>query len=310
MPPQSISKAAALGNIFRNRTPMDPIDILFRAVGLFYVLAGWLGLRAVVMDAMLDKAIAAIGSSAEDPKEVSKRRVLACFSTMIGASGAALALLSFWALPLFLANIVLQAVWVAWARRFLVDTDEGDDARGRRQVINAAIVYAVATAGVVWLWREGHLGPWDDPVAVLGVLAVAAGLAIWFRRSLAWTPRPPLATEPDAYDAADDAGPPARVLIDPAFGYLPLVDADTRKRFNHWHWLPDTLAGRIEAWDDVFQLSFDPDDVTAANRFESSEQERAFEAEAMAIAAELGALYGPDNVAFGPGWDGDDPSPA
>lgn len=282
---------------------MDPIDILFRAVGLFYVLAGWLGLRAIAMDAMLDRAIAAIGSHAEDPKEASKRHLLASLSVMVGASGAALALFSFWALPLFLANTLFQALWISGGRRLF--TDAGDGEGGRRQVANAAILYAAVTAGVAWLWWGGRLGPWHDPVPVLGIIGVAAGLYLWLMRSLSWTPHSPFAFDPDKdRRGADEAAAPVRVLIDPAFGYLPLVDADTRKRFNHWHRLPDTLADRIETWDDVFQLSFDPDDVTAANRFRSAEEEAAYHAEAEAIAVELGAVYGPGNVAFGPGWHG------
>lgn len=286
---------------------MDPIDILFRAVGLFYLLAGWLGLRAIAMDAVLDKAIAAIAAKGEDPKEASKRRVLAGLSVMVGASGAALALLSFWALPLFLASTLFQALWISGGRRLFIDAGDEDGERGRRQVTNAAILYAAATAGVAWLWWGGRLGPWHDPVPALGIVAVAAGLYLWLMHSLSWTPRSPFALDPDADDTGDDeAAAPVRVLIDPAFGYLPLVDADTRARFSHWRWLPDTLADRIEAWDDVFQLSFDPDDVTAANLFRSAEEEAAYHAEAEAIAVELGTVYGPANVAFGPGWYGDD----
>lgn len=279
---------------------MDPIDILLRGVGLFYVLAGWLGLRAVMMDAMLDKAIAAISMKAEGTKEATRRRVLACFTVMIGASGAALALLSFWALPLFALNTALQAIWIFGGRRLLIDDD---DAASRRQVTNAAILYGLAAAGVVWQWWHDGLGPWNDPVAILGIVVVAAGLTIWFLRGLSW--KQESSSSQETFEEADDEKP-ERVLVDPAFGYLPLVNADTNLRFSHWRWLPEDIAGRIEEWDDIFQLSFDPEDVMAANRFETPEQEAAYLTEAEAIRTELGAIFGADNVAYGPGWYGAD----
>ena len=292
---------------------MDPIDLLFRAVGAFYVLAGWLGLRAIAMDALLDKAIAAIGSTAEDPKEAARRRILACFTVAIGASGAALALLSIWALPLFLANTAFQAAWIAGGRMKFIDAAD-DDAASRRQLTNAAILYALATAGVVWLWWQGGLHPWNDPAAIIGIIVACTGLTIWYVRALSWNTRSPFApgSDEDAYE--DDETRPDRVLVDPAFGYLPLVDADTNLRFSHWQWLPEDLAARVEAWDDVFQLSFDPEDVMALNRFATPEQEAAYVTEAEAILTELGAIFGADNVAYGPGWYGADddtvPSPA
>src|SRR5690606_18803139 len=47
--------------------PMDAIDIAFRLAGGFYLFAGWFGLRAILMDSVLDKALAALSAGKEDP---------------------------------------------------------------------------------------------------------------------------------------------------------------------------------------------------------------------------------------------------
>lgn len=41
---------------------MDAIDVVFRLAGAFYVFAGWLGQRAILMDSVLDKALAALSA--------------------------------------------------------------------------------------------------------------------------------------------------------------------------------------------------------------------------------------------------------
>lgn len=291
---------------------MDLIDIVPRLAGLFYVFAGYASLRAIIMDAFLDRALSALGSAAEDPTEAARRRVLGTFSVGVGAGGAALALMSFWALPLFVSGAVLQALWLAWIRGFFI-TPEEDDEQSRRQVANAAVIYAVATVGVIWLWWAGRLGPWDDMVAIAGTVVAAACLGGWFLYQLRWKPLPPALLGAAADDGLDmPQTEPARLLIDPALGYWPLVDADNGRRVSHWVWLPQELAARIEEWDDIFQLSFDPEDALARSVFPSPEAEAGYHAEAEAIAVELRAIYGTGNVVFGPGWadDGEWAAPA
>jgi len=291
---------------------MDLIDPLFRAVGLFYVFAGYTSLRAILMDAFLDRAISALGAGREDPLEGTRRRLLGALGVSVGAGGAALALMSSWALPLFLLNTAAQALWLAGARRRFIAPQE-DEESGRRQVANAALLYAVATAAVAWLWWTGRLGPWGDLAAIGGIILATAGLSFWFVVKLSWNPRPTTGDVDDAGEPYADETEPRRVLIDPAFGYWPLVDADNNRRFSHWRWLPAELAGQIEEWDDVFQLSFDGEDPLAPNVFPSPEAEEGYRTEADAIAVALRAVYGPGNVGFGPGWTDDDlpsPSPA
>lgn len=279
---------------------MDPLDLVFRAGGLFYVFAGYVLLRAILMDAFLDKALSALTLDKMDARESGRRKVLGAMAVCVGASGAALALLSFWALPLFAFTLAAQVLWIGWARALFV-TPEDDEPQSRRGNVNAAILYAVATVGVAALWQAGRLGPWDDPVVAAAIAATAAGLAFWFVYRMSW--KPGFAT------AGPDMGwgePPEdieRIVIDPARWCWPLVNADTEGRFNHLSVLDEELGSRVEHWDDIFQNAFDPEDEMGAAAFASAGELAGYLAEGEAIAKELGAIYGVDNVVFGARWD-------
>lgn len=283
---------------------MDPIDLLFRGVGLFYLAASYFALRAILMDSVLDKAIAAISLSGEDPKERLRRQIVGTATVAFGAGGAALLLLSTLALPLFLANLAAQGIWLAGARRIVIPAED-DDAQSVRQLVMSTLLYAAATLGVVWLWRAGRLGPWDDPLAAALVAAAAAGLGLYFVYHMAWKPASP--GSPDWLGTGDEnepGTPPRRIVIDPARWCWPLIDAETQERFNHMSWLDDELAWRVEHWDDVFQNAFDVEDDLAALVFASQEEEAGYRAEAAAIAEALKAVYGSENVSFGHRWSG------
>lgn len=282
---------------------MDVIDILFRLAGGFYLVAGWFALRAILMDSVLDKALAALSAGKEDPTERRRRWVVGTSTVAVGASGAALALMSSWALPLFLAGTAAQAVWIAGARRFFIAAEDDDEA-SRRQVVNAAILYAAVTVGVVWLWGQGRLSPWDDATGIAGTALAALGLALWFVHHMSWKAASPL--DFGAADHEDDeeaAHPPLRIVIEPEFGWNPLIDADRGRRFSHLYWVEEDLAHRIEEWDDAFQGAFTFEERPQGPYFASPESEAAWRAEGLAIAGALKELYGPDNVTFGGSWN-------
>lgn len=281
---------------------MDAVDILFRLAGGFYLVAGWLGLRAILMDSVLDKALAALTMGKEDPAERRRRLVVGASTVGVGASGAALALMSFWALPLFLAGTAAQAVWIGGARRFFIAAEDDDEA-SRRQVVNAAILYAAVGVGVVWLWGQGRLSPWNDPPGIAGTALAAVALAAWFAYHMAWKAATPSGFDASKFEDDEEAGnPPLRIVIEPAFGWNPLVDADTGRRFSHLYWVEENLAHRIEEWDDLFQNAFSADDFPQGPDFASPEEEAAWHAEGVAIAEALMEIYGRDNVAFGESW--------
>lgn len=280
---------------------MDAIDTAFRLVGGFYLFAGWLGLRAILLDSVLDKALTAISAGKADPKEQGRRWVLGASTVAVGASGAALMTMSAWALPLFVGSVAAQAVWIGGARRFFIAAGE-DEETSRRQVVNAAILYGLVAIGVVWLWDAGRLQPFDEPVGVVATTLAAAGLGLWFVYHMAWDAGSPSSFDPLPDEEVDDEEAPTRIVIHPEFGWQPLIDADTGRRFSHFRWIED-LALRIEEWDDGFQSAFSFDEVPQGPAFPSPQDEAAWRAEGLAIAEALGGIYGPDNVSFGPGWD-------
>ena len=279
---------------------MDTIDIVFRLAGVFYLFAGWFGLRAVLLDSVLDKALAALSAGKEDPSERRRRWIVGISTVVIGACGAALLLMSRWALPLFLLSTLAQAVWIAGARRFFISEEE-DEETSRRQVVNAAIIYAAVTIGVVWLWREGRLLPWDEPLGVAGTALAASGLLIWFVYHMRWNAPSPGNFDPSAWQAEE--GPMATsIVISPEQGFYPFIDADSGRRFSHFHRYEIDLAGRIEEWDDRFQNAFSFEDVPQGPDFASPEEEASWRMEAMAIAEALKEIHGAENVVFGESW--------
>lgn len=282
---------------------MDATDIFFRLAGGFYLFAGWFGIRAIATDSVLDKALAALAAGKEDPTERRRRWVVGTSTAFIGASGAALVVFSSWALPLFVASTAAQAAWIAGGRRFFI-SEEDDDEKTRRQVVNAAILYGAVTAGVVWLWSAGRLAPWGDPLGIAAPLLTAVGLGVWFVRQMVWKAASPgdFSTGGLMPDYEDDMIAPAAVTVDPAFGFYPLIDTDTGRRFSHFRWLDADFAGHIEEWDDAFQIAFGEDTEWQEMRFSSAADEEAWRSEGLAIADALKERYGTDKVEIGNGW--------
>ena len=147
--------------------------------------------------------------------------------------------------------------------------------------------------------------PSQLPPGVSGAFAVSvssqparSSVAWWI-----WSPSLP-SFDPPPDEEEDDRQAPARIVIAPKFGWQPLVNADTGKRFSHLYWVEESLAHRIEEWDDGFQSAFSADDAPRGPDFPSPQDEAAWRAEGLAIAEALKDIYGPDSVTFGPGWDG------
>jgi hypothetical protein len=273
---------------------MDAIDIVARLVGMFYAFGGVMALRALAMDSVLDQALASITLGRPDPDDLLRRRILAATSVVTGVSGLSLVLLSGWAPWLFLLNLALQAGWLAFAARRFPPADESE-ALGRRQVANAAVIWIVATAMVLWLSFEERLGAPSNPwhIALLGLGAL--GMAGWVARQLAWKPgpRPAFGEEPDGLPIIQPR--PTRVRLVRRYGYQPLLDADTGYPVDIFEHLPEQLAERLRTWENAFHDAVDPYDPDAGPVF-SEAQARAHDREGEAIAAALRAEFGEDNV--------------
>jgi hypothetical protein len=225
-----------------------------RAIGVFYAVAGVLLLRRLPMDVAMDQMLAALGDTTA-PVERQRTRVWMLGGALVFASGLSLALLSAWAPALFVAASLLQLGYLVWVTAALPPEAE-EERRGRQSVIQAAVIYLLATGFVMWLDRRAVWRAWLEPPALelIVLLAVAAAVAGVLLRHAGWTaPALPFETP------LNPPGP--RVLrLQPAHGVSPLRDhlseapvapADLG--------LDSALVARIGQWDAQFQRGAFPD---------------------------------------------------
>lgn len=282
---------------------MDGIDIAARLIGAFYVVGGLMGLHAAARDALLDKALAALTSTPPHPDEALRRRILATGAVLTGLSGGALVLLAGVASWLFLSNLAFQAGWLIFAARRFPPMD-AEETVGRRRVANAAVVWAAATAAVLWLDFAGRLGSPADPRPLALLALGGGGMVAWLLRHLLWKPN-----TPPAFDFTEDdepRPPPARVRLVLRYGYGTLWDAEDGRTLNPYDHLPHELAARLLTWEDDFHIAVDPYAPEAGPRFAPADAE-AHAVEGEAIAVELRAIFGDDNVE-GPTVELDEPA--
>lgn len=126
-----------------------------RAVGVFYILAGLLVIHAVRQNLFLDKAIAQITLKKPPLNERVQSGYMIAVAALTLGSGVTLLLLSRWAAAAFVLNSALQAGYLLWIR--VRPPEDALEAQGRRQGLNAFVLYLVATAFVLGLFRGGVL---------------------------------------------------------------------------------------------------------------------------------------------------------
>lgn len=273
-------------------------EIAARLIGAFYAFGGVMVIRALTMDNLLDRALAAIEGKRPPVNNSLKHWVGGAVGVLTGASGAALALLHGAAVPLFVSCLALQAGWHLAGPHLLADDDQAD-ALGRSRTRNAMVLYALAAAFVFYLWQAGSLSAWDDPLG-LAVLGVALALTAWLVSGLrsAGSNAPPRPSIDPIANAYLMPGAPARILLDPRLGETPLHDADSLADIDHFAMLSGNLAEQVEIWDGDYRRWFnvkideeDYDYVVGQIRLRGE-----------AIAAALRGLLGPENVE-GPVYD-------
>lgn len=255
------------------------------AVGAFYVFAGFVVMRAMALDRLMDQVLAALNDPTAG-KERLKSNVLGVGAFLTLAGGVALAILSPLATVMFAVNALWQGGYLLWAERALPPEDEADR-RGRQQTKNAFVIYLAATAFVLWLAGQGELRPWDAPltshtidVAVMVAAVAAAWAFIHVRR------RPSAEKSPSVANLVDERLP-TRLKLAPEWNCSPLWDADTGAPVSVYRLgLSFELSDRIEAWDDTFQATYNEDDP-AAGGFKDDAARQAYLAEGRAIVEAL-----------------------
>ncbi len=269
---------------------MDAALVLLRIVGVFYLLSGLAGIHVMATDTLMDNMLAALTLKPTPQAEVIRRWFLVSGSYAVGVGGAALMVLSFWAVPLFLLASALQLGWLLWARKGYPVTDEAD-ARGRSQTTNAALIHGVMTAVVVWLGVFGHLYDWLDPWALF-IPLVAVVLGLFGARHLLWKAKAPGWGISEGEVKPRVIPPrPARIRLAPMKGFYPVRNADNDDGVIYDDYVPQQLGDRIYAWTEAFHASDDWDDPDFWAMFPNAEAEAAHRAEGDALVAELRRIF-------------------
>lgn len=282
------------------------IELGLRLLGIFYVLAGIVGMRSAVMDHVLDQMLAGITLKPIPRKDTIRRWIMMVSVLSIAMGGAAIMALSLWAVPLFLVGAVTQSGYLFWARTAFPPESE-DESKGRRQTSNASFIYSGATILVCLAAWFGYLRPWLDPWALF-IPTTGLALAATVGRQLFWKAR--RVASADDYPEPEPRKippPPARVRLAPNWGGYPLRDADTDDGVIYGDYLDTDLADRLYAWTLAFNGGEDFEAKEFWAQFDNPEAEAAHRAEGDALVKELAAVFGeavgpvyPPDIRYGP----------
>ena len=281
---------------------MIAAELALRAIGAFYIFAGIVGMRAMVMDHLMDQVLAGIALQPIPTKDHYRRWLLVSSVLAIGMGGMALLVLNLWAVPLFLFGATTQAFYLVWARTAFPPEDESERT-GRRQTTRAAMLYGAATLLVGIAASFGTLRPWFDPWALtipvmgLGLLSLIGRHFLWDTRrngGLSWDDAEP---EPREIPPA-----PPRVRLAPAWGGYPLRNADSGDGVIYDDYLPPELADRLYEWSRAFHGGDDEEVQEFWAEFDDAADEAAHRAEGASIVAGLRAIF---DEAEGPAYPAD-----
>lgn len=256
------------------------------AIGLFYAVGGFLLLRRLPSEAIMDQMLAALGE-ASAPAERVRTRLWMLGGALTFASGVSLAALSRWTPAFFIVVALFQAGYLVWAGRALPAEDEATRA-GRRSVIQALAIYLVATGFVLWLDREGLWRAWLEPawLEVLALLGITAVVSAVLLRHAVWT-APAL-----PFDGPLTPPGPKAVRLSPEYRMSPLRDRAENVPIDPAELgLDDALIRRITAWDGQFQALFDDEDPFVFDFPDLATEQGWFE-EGLAITAEIQCEWG------------------
>lgn len=270
------------------------------ALGLFYAVGGTLHMRSLVMDAMVDGLLAALGDR-DAGKERQRTRIMTIGAALTFASGLSLMAMSRWTLPIFALNAALQGGYLIWAARVLPPQDESER-EGRRSTLRAFFIYLAALGLVIALHRLGVWRIWIEPAFMeLAAIALSTLMVSWFfrRRSGPAGDAIPAMQQPASRMPPVDMPPPECLRLAPEYHCSPLWDDERGNMLDiAGLGLSAELVDRVRAWDAAFQATYREDDpLDPFLLFPDVAAERAWVREGKAIAEDLGREWaGPLNV--------------
>ena len=292
---------------------------LLIALGAFYVLGGFVAMRQLALERVLDMAISGITLKPPETRDTTRLRLLVTGSVIMFAGGLALLTLSWFAALLFTVSLVWQAGYLVWARRALPPEND-DEAKGRQATTRAFYLYTVAWLVVITAYYTGELRPWPlrassntRMLVEIGAIAVLTGSAAV--NMLHIRGKKGGADQGDGVETVSDGArrdfANGRDAYEPLPANFPMRVAPEYQAWPIWHdetgenlspeeaHIPEELAVRIRAWDDVFQGTYRGDDPLQSG-FTDPQEERAYREEGEAIIGELRRVH-PGSVSVR--WD-------
>jgi hypothetical protein len=279
---------------------MSGVEIALRLIGAFYILAGLVAARQMVMEAFLDKALAGLTLKPVPRADRLRGRWMVGIAATVFTGGVMLLALSILALPAFLACAAAQAAYILYVAPRLIDPEEPPDPDGRGRTRNAFLIYLGATALVAAAAVAGPLRwPRDDPwPAVIGGIVAAVFIAFHLRRlGLPAGNRGSAFAEPLEPEAAEQLPEKVRLMVRPFV--LPFADDATGRV------VPQSLAvsafgealvADILDWEEAYLDTIPPRKRTGG--FADPEAATRHEAEGRALAERMAAVVGAERVIY------------
>ena len=162
----------------------DPIAIILRLLGAFYVFAGLVAGRAALLSATLDIALAGLTMKPVSMRERALTLWLIASAWLVFASGVLLMVLAQEALWASIVCALTQAFYLTFAAPYYFDVEDPPDPQGRRQTTNAFFIYLGATLIVIWA-SGTYLTPASELHPVLNGIAWIA--LVLFALYMIWT---------------------------------------------------------------------------------------------------------------------------
>jgi hypothetical protein len=169
--------------------------------------------RAALMSRFLDQAIAAIAMKKPSAVERAQNAWLLTNAALVLTGGVLLLAGLELAAWVFALSTLGQIAYIYYLAPRYFDREDPPDASGRRQTTNALVIYAAATAFILWAAYRGRLIGVEQ-ASTPALIAVACALLLfagYVARALWWTPRQS-AGGSALLGAGDDA--PSRPLHD------------------------------------------------------------------------------------------------
>ncbi len=269
-------------------------DVALRIIGAFYAFGSFVATRAALVSQLIDQAIAAIALKKPARTETAQNAWMIATAALVLIGGVLLLAGLQLAAWVFVASSLGQAAYIYYVAPRFFDAENEPDGGGRRASTNAFVIYAAATAFIVWAAYRGRLVTLDQ-ASTPALIAVGAGLALYagyVARALWWSPRKGngggvLGAMPD-----DERGLPPheskRIKVMAEYRCDPLwaLDEDRYGCFPpEMIALSPELTSDLDAWAAVYDTAFDPDNP--ADGPWSKEQHRAHSAEGRRLAQRL-----------------------